>query len=177
MWRQQKLFKAPHHRCSFHWKASGDIRCGLCAAAYHYVPIPPPGTGFPLFPFPVSPLTPTVNTNCERGTKTTRLVSAIVDIQQCTPSKKTIRLKTPKFGSILLPPCSVAVLSTAVSFHIKSAQVTDATNQNQLQFSIYICTVCTPCLIKTLNTLEGGGTLLHVGQKNDATLERTETCI
>ncbi|XP_074480146.1 otogelin [Sebastes fasciatus] len=24
-------------------------------------------TGFPLFPFPVSPLTPTVNTNCERG--------------------------------------------------------------------------------------------------------------
>ena len=61
--------------------------CGLCAAAYHHVPIPP-GTGFPLFPFPVSPLTPTVNTNCERGTKTTRLVSAIVDIQQCTPSKK-----------------------------------------------------------------------------------------
>lgn len=62
---------------------------GSCDAAHHGVP---PGTGLPLFPFPVSPLTPTVSTNCERGTgdttTTTRLISAIVDIQQCTPSKK-----------------------------------------------------------------------------------------
>lgn len=73
---------------SIRLRASGFF-FGLCAAAHHHVPIPP-GTGLALFPFPVSPLTPTVSTNCERGTKdtaTTRLISAIVDIQQCTPSK------------------------------------------------------------------------------------------
>lgn len=66
---------------------SAQMEVGVYVCAHHRLPIPP-GTGFPLFPFPVSPLTPTVNTNCERGTRTaTRLVGAIVDIQQCTPSK------------------------------------------------------------------------------------------
>lgn len=61
----RKMWTHDVSRC--HWKASDSHASGLCAAAYHHVPIPP-GTGFPLFPFPVSPLTPTVSTNCERGT-------------------------------------------------------------------------------------------------------------
>lgn len=87
---------------------------GLCAAAHHHVPIPP-GTGLPLFPFPVSPLTPTVSTNCERGTKdtaTTRLISAIVDIQQCTPSKMK---QTQNAKSQRKFDCRI-VLLTSVSF-------------------------------------------------------------
>lgn len=60
---------------------------GLCAAAYHRVPIPP-GTGFPLFPFPVSPLTPTVNTNCERGTKQQGLPVPLLIFNNVLPLRK-----------------------------------------------------------------------------------------
>lgn len=70
---------------------------GLCAAAYHRVPIPP-GTGFPLFPFPVSPLTPTVNTNCERGTKQQGLPVPLLIFNNVLPLRKKTEhtQETPK---------------------------------------------------------------------------------
>ena len=42
----------------------------MCGTDNLYCTVPiPPGTGFSLFPFPVSPLKPTISTNCERGTR------------------------------------------------------------------------------------------------------------
>lgn len=80
--------------------------CGLCVAAYLHVPIPP-GTGFSLFPFPVSPLTPTVNTNCERGTKTARQPAPLLIFNNVLPPKRKTKQKkltgSPK-SHCKLPP-------------------------------------------------------------------------
>lgn len=91
--------------------------CGLCAAAYHHVPIPP-GTGFPLFPFPVSPLTPTVNTNCERGTQNNKACQCHCWYSTMYSLQKRIYFKTHRKSDCKLFLSAEQVLSTAVSFQV-----------------------------------------------------------